>query len=72
MASFALVLVTPAALTTWGFDGAELQVEEKPAGTHMVTSGGAEDGKAERYLPAFRSATYPDGWRDLLEISPSL
>ena len=66
MASFALVLVTPARLTVWDFDGAELTAVEKSAGTHMVTSGGVEDGKAERYLSAFEGAVDADEWRALI------
>lgn len=66
MASFALVLVTPERLSTWLFDGVRLAVTELPQGTHMVTSGGPEDRKAERYLAAFAEAEYPDGWRSLV------
>jgi uncharacterized protein with NRDE domain len=53
MASFALVLAAPDALTLWVFDGERLTSEVLPEGTHMVTSGGAEDGKADRFLAAF-------------------
>ena len=56
MASFALVLAAPAALTLWVWDGAQLTSESLPPGTHMVTSGGAEDGKAGRYLGPFEAA----------------
>jgi len=66
MASFALVLATPQSLTTWLFDGEQLSSSELGQGTHMVTSGGAEDGKAARYLAAFQRAAFPDGWRDLV------
>ncbi|HEX4655263.1 MAG TPA: NRDE family protein [Mycobacteriales bacterium] len=66
MASFALVLVTPVHVTTWDFDGAHLTENAPGAGTHMVTSGGIEDGKAERYLDAFRSAADADEWRTLI------
>ena len=66
MASFALVLASPHALTLWAYDGQELQREELAPGTHMVTSGGAEDGKADRYLAAFTAGSYPDGWREVL------
>lgn len=65
MASFALVLVTPALLRTWVFDGAELSVTDADAGTHMVTSGGVEDGKADRFLPDFATADH-DKWRALI------
>jgi uncharacterized protein with NRDE domain len=63
MASFALVLVTPQLLRLWVFDGEALEWSDLPSGTHMVTSGGAEDGKADRFLEAFRG----DGWRELLQ-----
>jgi len=70
MASFALVLVTPAAMTTWDFDGEQVQVHQCAEGTHMVTSGGPEDRKAERYLPLFAGAGFPDGWRALVRSAP--
>jgi len=66
MASFALVLVTPTLLRTWVFDGAELSVTDAEPGTHMVTSGGIEDGKADRFLPGFAAAD-DDSWRALIE-----
>jgi hypothetical protein len=66
MASFALVLATPTRLTTWEYDGADLTSTEMPAGTHMVTSGGAEDGKAERYLDRFATAEFAE-WRAIVE-----
>lgn len=66
MASFALVLVTPDRLTTWVFDGDRLAVEESTAATAMVTSGGSEDRKADRWLSAFAAADFPDGWRELV------
>ena len=65
MASFAIVLVTPDRLTTWDFDGTNLIESEQSSGTHMTTSGGVEDGKADRYLTAFEQ-TDPDDWRDLI------
>lgn len=67
MASFALVLTTPERLTTWVYDGAELTSVERDAGTHMVTSGGEEDGKAERFLADFTAADFPTGWRAVVE-----
>lgn len=67
MASFALVLTEPDRLTTWVFDGEILAVRELADGTHMITSGAEEDRKAERYLPAFAAADYPDGWRGLVQ-----
>ena len=65
MASFALVLVTPTVLRTWVFDGAELSVSDAEPGTHMVTSGGVEDGKADRFLPDFAAAD-SDHWRSII------
>ncbi|MDT7537470.1 MAG: hypothetical protein QOI82_1055 [Actinomycetota bacterium] len=56
MASFALVLAAPAALTLWVWDGSSLTSEALVPGTHMVTSGGVEDGKAARYLGDFATA----------------
>lgn len=64
MASFALVLAGPDGVACWVFDGTELTREELGAGTHMVTSGGAEDGKADRYLELFRDDA---DWRRLVE-----
>jgi hypothetical protein len=66
MASFTLVLVTARSLTTWDFDGEHLAARELSEGTHMVTSGGPEDRKAERYLPLFAGADEPEGWRRLV------
>lgn len=70
MASFALVLVAPAQVTTWVYDGLRLTSADLGAGTHMVTSGGAEDGKADRYLGEFAAAAYPEGWRSLVQRTP--
>lgn len=67
MASFALVLSTPDRLTTWVFDGEALVATEHAAGTHMITSGGPEDQKADRYGPAFEAAGFPEGWRSLVQ-----
>lgn len=69
MASFALVLAAPEGLTLWVYDGDRLTAEALAAGTRMVTSGGAEDGKADRYLPAFRQADVGD-WLGLVEQQP--
>lgn len=66
MASFALVLVTPQQLTSWFFDGDELVRTDHPAGTHMLTSGGVEDGKADRFLDSFTSTGDLDEWRALV------
>ena len=64
MASFALVLAGPASVTCWVFDGTDLTRQELGPGTHMVTSGGAEDGKADRYLDSFRAGA---DWRAVLD-----
>lgn len=69
MASFALLLATPEHLALWVFDGAALTREGLPPGTRMVTSGGAEDGKAERYLASFRGGDIGT-WRALVEQHP--
>jgi hypothetical protein len=70
MASFALLLATPHRVLTWEFDGTELTATEHPPGTHMLTSGGPEDSKADRYLTAFAAAGHPDGWRALVQQAP--
>jgi Transport and Golgi organisation 2 len=70
MAGFALVLATPRRLISWVFDGHDVVTTEHPAGTHMVTSGGPEDRKADRYLGLFRRAGFPDGWCDLVQSEP--
>src|SRR4051794_28072407 len=70
MASFLLVLATPDRLTTWDFDGTDPAVTEHAEGTWMVTSGGPEDRKGERWLPAFTEAGYPEGWRALVAKEP--
>lgn len=66
MASFTLVLAGPDALRSWTFDGEALAAADHDAGLHMFTSGGVEDGKAERYFASFDVAEWPDGWRSLL------
>jgi uncharacterized protein with NRDE domain len=70
MASFALMLVTPDRVTTWDFDGADLVATEHPEGTHMLTSGGPENRKADHHLQAFAESTYPDDWRRLVQQRP--
>ncbi|WP_029429524.1 NRDE family protein [Blastococcus sp. URHD0036] len=70
MASFALLLVTPDRAVTWDFDGTELTVTEHPPGTHMLTSGGPEDRKADRFLAAFAAAGWTDGWRSIVASNP--
>jgi uncharacterized protein with NRDE domain len=66
MASFALLLAAPDALTLWEYDGEQLTESALDAGTHMVTSGGAEDGKAPRYLSAFAAESSVEGWRGIV------
>lgn len=66
MATFTVVLVRPGAAAVWDFDGADLVGRELAHGTHMVTSGGVEDGKADRFLTAFAD-TAPGRWQELLE-----
>jgi hypothetical protein len=70
MASFALLLATPQRVTTWDFDGQDLRTTEHPEGTHMLTSGGPENRKADTYLRPFAEAGYPDGWRQLVQAAP--
>ncbi|WP_299954417.1 NRDE family protein [uncultured Modestobacter sp.] len=67
MAGFLLVLAAPDRLTTWGFDGDRLTVTEHAEGTHLLTSGGAEDRKADRWLATFATAEFPAGWRAQLQ-----
>ena len=70
MASFNLVLVSPQLLTCWSFDGAQLERTDFSPGTHMVTSGGVEDGKAERYLSDLTATPTAAAWRKVVESSP--
>lgn len=70
MAGFLLVLVTPERLLSWDFDGASLRRSEHAEGSAVITSGGPEDRKAERYLARFTEAAFPDGWRALVEEQP--
>lgn len=66
MASFTLVLATSQRLTSWVFDGHDVVAAEHPEGTHMFTSGGPENRKADAHLSGFRQARYPDEWRQIL------
>lgn len=66
MASFLLVLSQPDRLLSWRYDGQRCEPAEHDPGTHMFTSGGAEDGKADRYLAAFARQQRPDEWRALV------
>jgi Transport and Golgi organisation 2 len=70
MAGFLLVLAGPDRLTTWDFDGTDLVGTEHPEGTWLVTSGGPEDRKADRFLPLFAAAGHPEGWRELVRSEP--
>jgi hypothetical protein len=70
MASFALMLATPQGVITWDFDGSDLRTTEHPEGTHMLTSGGPENRKADLHLQAFAESGYPDGWRRLVRNGP--
>ena len=70
MASFALVLAGPDGLLLWEHDGERLTSTRLPAGVHVVTSGGAEDGKAERHLPAFTAQVSGPAWQRVVVGSP--
>ena len=70
MASFALMLVTPERVTTWDFDGEQLVTTDHPEGTHMLTSGGPENRKADHHLQRFAESGYPDDWRKLVAERP--
>lgn len=70
MASFVLVLVAPDRLTTWHFDGERLTSTELPGGTSMVTSGGPEDRKTDRWLARFAASEFPGGWRSVVQSAP--
>lgn len=66
MASFTLLLVHADVATGWTFDGVDLAERDLAAGTAMFTSGGAEDGRAARHLPAFTDSDFPLGWSRLV------
>jgi len=70
MASFLLVLATPERLVTWDFDGAGLRTTEHLPGTVVITSGGPEDRKADRFLDRFATGGYPEDWRRLVQSRP--
>ncbi|WP_369130800.1 NRDE family protein [Modestobacter roseus] len=70
MAGFLLVLVDPDRLTSWDFDGDRLVRTEHPEGTHLLTSGGPEDRKADRWLADFAALDSPGAWRGLLRGRP--
>ena len=67
MASFALVLAAADALVLAEYDGERLVSRRLPEGVHVVTSGGAEDGKAERHLPALLADVSPLGWQRVVQ-----
>jgi hypothetical protein len=67
MAGFLLVLATPDRLTSWEFDGDRLTPTEHPEGTHVFTSSGPEDRKAQLWRETFAAAAFPDGWRELVQ-----
>jgi hypothetical protein len=70
MAGFLLVLAAPDRLTSWEWDGEQLTSTEHPGGTAVFTSGGPEDSKAGRWHVPFEEATFPDGWRGLVQANP--
>lgn len=70
MASFALMVVTADRMISWDFDGSDLVATEHPEGTHMLTSGGPENRKADRHLQRFAGSAYPDDWRGLVQQRP--
>lgn len=70
MAGFVLVLATPDRLTSWVFDGDRLTETEFPEGTHMMTSGGPQDRKADLWRETFAAAAFPGGWRSLVQDRP--
>jgi hypothetical protein len=65
-----VVLATADRLTAWLFDGESLTATEHAEGTHMVTSGGPEDRKSDRWLGQFAAIDFPDGWRALTQAAP--
>lgn len=70
MAGFLLVLAAPDRLTTWEYDGADLVETGHDGGTLLVTSGGPEDRRADRWRTAFEESAFPDGWRRQLQHGP--
>lgn len=60
-ASWTVVVAEPDRLVRWDFDGTSVTREDLEPGTHVVASGGAERGKADRHLAAF-TALAPDEW----------
>ena len=70
MASFALMQVDQDRVTTWDFDGEQIVTTEHPEGTHMLTSGGPENRKADHHLERFATSSYPDDWREIVGERP--
>jgi hypothetical protein len=70
MASFALAWVTPERLSVWEYDGQRLARHDLSPGTHMLTSGGAEDGRERRHLDRFVDADFPAGWLAIATEQP--
>lgn len=70
MAGFLLVLAGPDLLTSWEFDGERLVRTDHPDGTHVLTSGGPERSKADRWQGAFAATAFPDEWRGLVQERP--
>ncbi|MGY1985524.1 hypothetical protein ACI792_04800 [Blastococcus sp. SYSU DS0669] len=64
------MLASPHRLITWDYDGTRLAATGHSEGTVMVTSGGPEDRKADRFLRSFAEADFPDAWRRLVEKDP--
>ncbi|MGY1753507.1 NRDE family protein [Blastococcus sp. SYSU D01042] len=67
MAGFLLVLVEPGRLTSWEHDGDRLVEAAHAEGTTVFTSGGPEDRKGELWREPFAAASFPDGWRGLVQ-----
>ncbi|HEX4729599.1 MAG TPA: NRDE family protein [Jatrophihabitans sp.] len=75
MASFNLVLATPAGLTWWAYDGQSLSSFELAAGTHLFTPRGHSPGPlADRFAagvlpdPIAEDADTEAGWSDWLAV----
>jgi hypothetical protein len=62
MASFMLIRASPSKVTVWEYDGTALSRTDLDPGTHLLTSGGAEDGRERRHLGEFIAGEFPDDW----------
>ncbi len=69
MASFAVLLAAPQGLTAWEFDGSRLTRHVLPPGTHMLTAGAAEQGRADRHLTRFLAVDSAEQWRTVVTSS---